>query len=76
MENLELLKVALSECIETRPYPIINPSTKEVQSYVVSKMVGAIPYLHREDNIALLFCGFEIILNKDGTWSWQDTTGG
>mgnify|MGYP003576921839 CR=1 FL=1 len=37
---------------------------------------GYRPILHNEDRVMLLFWGWEIVLNDDGTWYWSDTTGG
>lgn len=32
--------------------------------------------LHNEGKIYLQFCGWSINLLDDGTWHWEDTTGG
>jgi hypothetical protein len=34
------------------------------------------PILHNKDHVFLLFCGWGIHLDKDGTWFAEDTTGG
>lgn len=40
------------------------------------KYLDPIPYLDWPDKITLLFSGLEITLKQDGTWHWDDTTGG
>jgi len=34
------------------------------------------PILHNKELIILQFCGWAIDLHEDGTWSWEETTGG
>lgn len=34
------------------------------------------PYKDKENTVAIQFCGWEVILNKDGTYFLSDTTGG
>lgn len=34
------------------------------------------PILHNKDTIILQFCGWSINLHSDGTFGWEDTTGG
>jgi len=38
--------------------------------------VVASPILHNKGLIMLQFCGWDIQLLEDGTWTWTDTTGG
>ena len=35
-----------------------------------------LPITHNENQVILQFNGWSIILNEDGTWYWEDTTGG
>ena len=41
-----------------------------------TKKADFIPILHNEGKIYLQFCGWSINLLNDGTWHWEDTTGG
>jgi len=59
--NLDRVK----EMLETEPtieYPVPE--------------IRVTPILHNEDLIILQFLGWSIDLNKDGTWNWEDTSGG
>jgi hypothetical protein len=38
--------------------------------------VSVMPLLENPDSIRLLFCGWQVTLRPDGTWDWEDTTGG
>ena len=38
--------------------------------------VSALPILHNDGKIFLQFNGWSINLSDDGTWFWEDTTGG
>ncbi len=52
---------------------------KEEHEYEVMKTerdIPVLPIVHIPDEIHLQFCGWCIILNSDGTWDWEDTTGG
>lgn len=58
----------------TAPY-----ATKDERGRVLiveSTTVSPIPILHNENKIFLQFCGWSINLYDDGTWCWEDTTGG
>ena len=48
----------------------------ETKINTTSKKVSPIPILHNEGKIFLQFCGWSINLLDDGTWHWEDTTGG
>jgi hypothetical protein len=38
--------------------------------------IGFISITHNKEVIFLQMCGWSINLYKDGTWNWEDTTGG
>lgn len=67
--NIDKVKELLREETETIPYvtKIINTTTERVTP---------IPILHNKGLIYLQFCGWSINLHDDGTWCWEDTTGG
>jgi len=46
-----------------------------LSNYKDYKFIPVLPILHNEF-IILLMCGWSINLNPDGTWYWEDTTGG
>ena len=37
---------------------------------------ACIPIMHNRGKVYLQFCGWSINLKEDGTWYWEDTTGG
>ena len=39
-------------------------------------LVSIIPITRNDDKVYLQFCGWSINLYADGTWCWEDTTGG
>lgn len=43
---------------------------------VKRKRICPIPITHNKGKIYLQFCGWSINLYDDGTWCWEDTTGG
>lgn len=60
---------------ETKTIPItLNVGDKLI--HTTSKQATLIPILHNKDKIYLQFCGWSINLLNDGTWHWEDTTGG
>lgn len=71
--QIDIVKELLKGEIQTVPYittvngKIINTTTQKSD---------CIPILHNEGEIFLQFCGWSINLNEDGTWFWEDTTGG
>ena len=56
----------------TREYPIGNDRL----ATILDNRVEMIPILHNKDRLFLQMCGWSINLYDDGTWDWEDTTGG
>lgn len=73
-EFFEILRDELRKCVEAVPY--VFKDEHNVFKSVPSKIITAIPYLDRPEDISFLYCGFEVTLTPDGTWHWEDTTGG
>ncbi len=46
------------------------------QEIEIDRQIRFIPISHNKDKIYLQFCGWSINLLEDGTWHWEDTTGG
>lgn len=67
---IDEVKILLKREIKVSPYDIGNGKT------TVIKEVSPIPILHNKGKIFLQFCGWSINLLDDGTWYWEDTTGG
>ena len=42
----------------------------------VGPEISVTPYLNTPFKTKLQFWGWELILNHDGTWTWNDTSGG
>ena len=71
--NIDKVKDLLKKASETFSYPLrIGVTTYTT----VRTQVSPIPILHNEGKIYLQFCGWSINLLDDGTWHWEDTTGG
>ena len=68
------VKKLLKEETETVPYFYTDMNGKEAET--TTTQVTPIPILHNEGKIYLQFCGWSINLLNDGTWHWEDTTGG
>ena len=50
----------------------------EIVKRLISEDKDTVPSLitHNEGKIYLQFCGWSLNLYDDGTWCWEDTTGG
>ena len=68
--QIKIVKKLLEEATETVPY-IITAGDR-----VIKTTARPIPILHNSGKIYLQFCGWSINLFDDGTWHWEDTTGG
>ena len=68
--QFENLREALKEQVEIHPYEY------QKGEYVAAKRLTPIPFLDDKNSIRFLYCGLEITINNDGTWDWEDTTGG
>ncbi len=68
--NIEKVKELLIDA--TEKIPVV--ASQDV--ITVRRQVTPIPILHNEGKIYLQFCGWSINLYDDGTWCWEDTTGG
>jgi hypothetical protein len=71
---IDEVKRFLKEETETVPYFYTDAEGKERET--TTTQVTPIPILHNEGKIFLQFCGWSINLLDDGTWYWEDTTGG
>lgn len=67
-DNFKMLKTILDK--EKVAQQGIEDYEKNLQNITI------IPITHNEDMIMLQMCGWSINLCKDGTWYWEDTTGG
>ncbi len=54
--------------------------TKHQEFYMIKGLIAESPkpivYLHTYRYIQFQFLGWAIVLNEDGTWDWEDTSGG
>ena len=71
LSNYEKVKELLSD--EVRFGDKIQ---KEISKRVTPGFIQTIFMDKVEGRIMLQFCGWSINLREDGTWSWDDTTGG
>lgn len=71
--GINTVKRLLKDETEIIPY-IINVGGKRIET--TTTRVTPIPILHNKNLIILQFCGWSINLSADGTWEWEDTTGG
>ena len=66
--KLNEVRKALLEHAETITYSDgIGGESRRISAFLVS---------HNKEFVALLFCGWWIRLESDGTWNLEDTTGG
>jgi hypothetical protein len=72
--QIEIVKQLLKEATEIVPYEFDGLHGEKIQT--TTKRVTPIPILHNKGEIYLQFCGWSINLFDDGTWDWEDTTGG
>lgn len=71
--NIDIVKKLLKKAIKTVPYT----TTIGNQTLTTTiKIVNPHPIIHNEGKIFLQFCGWSINLLDDGTWYWEDTSGG
>jgi hypothetical protein len=68
VDSIALVKSFLKEELENKD--IIKDSLRS------DLFTSVIPILHNENLIYLQFNGWSINLLSDGTWFWEDTTGG
>ena len=73
-ENFAFVKKLLKDETKIVPYCVSVKNNEMV--YADSPQVTAIPILHNDKEIILQLCGWSINLHEDGTWEWEDTTGG
>ena len=73
MSDITLVKKLLRKETEVIPY---NYTLNGKECKTTGKQVTPIPILHNHGEIYLQFCGWSINLYKDGTWCFEDTTGG
>jgi len=71
--QVDEVKEFLKEETKTVPY-VYTYDGKECTT--TSQIVNPIPIIHNEGKIYLQFRGWSINLYDDGTWCWEDTTGG
>jgi hypothetical protein len=65
--NTEAIKVDFSQ---------VRQLLSEEQKYYFPHDPEVLPVLHNENVIILQFGGWAVNLYPDGTWLWEDTTGG
>ena len=73
--DLIQVKGFLKEDIDDTDKEVHEAFQNEGPVYAVHQCL-VLPILHNPDQIILQFNGWSINLHDDGTWEWEDTTGG